>query len=233
MNHESIARKIRALLTLAENSGATEDEAIKATAKAKELMDKYQIDLGEAELLKDGFANKRQTHATRLKNRISQSLAGSISRLTDTRNILIPNGPGKFRSIERVGLKTDVMLAEYFDEMLTKFVIRNSEIHKKSPKAIYESYQWGVIFGIRDKIDQVIAERKTVKGLSGKNELVPIDKSALVEKEFNRLYPHTERVSKQCFNTDKEAFEQGEATGRGVHLSEPVSGNKTAPLQIN
>ncbi len=231
--HEDIARKIRALLAKAEDSAATEGEAVAASQKAKELMDKYQISMGEAELLEDGFENKRFTAETREQNFISQGLAPYIALFTETKCILIPNGAGKFRSIQRIGLKTDVMLAEYFSEVLTNFVIRNAKKYSHLGKVTYESHRTGLIFGINDKIKEVVAQRKEAIKTSGKNELVAIDKNALVSNEFAKLYGGRIGRVRKSYNTgDAEAYHNGKSIGRKVNLSEPVSSNSKPVDQI-
>ena len=53
---QEIAAKVRALLAKTVDKGCTEQEAVAAASKAKELMDRYQVDLSEAELEEDGFA---------------------------------------------------------------------------------------------------------------------------------------------------------------------------------
>ena len=49
---DKMAHKIRALMAKAEDSAATEAEAVAAAEKAKELLDKYQLDLGAVQLIK-------------------------------------------------------------------------------------------------------------------------------------------------------------------------------------
>lgn len=43
---QAIAARIRALLAKTTENGATDAEAMSAAEKARELMDRYQIDLG-------------------------------------------------------------------------------------------------------------------------------------------------------------------------------------------
>ena len=51
---EKVATIVEALLAKTTENGATEAEAMAAAAKARELMDRHQLDLGEVGMAKEG-----------------------------------------------------------------------------------------------------------------------------------------------------------------------------------
>lgn len=80
---EKIAARICALLSKTTDNGCSEDEAIAAALKAKQLMDKYEIDLSEAELLADGYEQVDMEQPRSESWMIQDIMIGGIAEFTE------------------------------------------------------------------------------------------------------------------------------------------------------
>jgi hypothetical protein len=77
---QEIAAKVRALLAKTVDQGCTEQEAIAAAAKAKELMDRYQVDLSEIELEEEGFVQDYAEGPEQRKLNVQDLIGWDIAR---------------------------------------------------------------------------------------------------------------------------------------------------------
>jgi hypothetical protein len=57
-DREKLLARIKALFSNTTGAGATEAEELAAAEKARELIEKYQVDMGAEELKKEGFIQK-------------------------------------------------------------------------------------------------------------------------------------------------------------------------------
>lgn len=111
---QSIAAKIQALLARTTQSGCTEAEALAAANKAKELLDKYQLDVGELGLREEGVTTREwpsdPTGAT-------VGLGNAIAKFTGTRAVR-----PKQSAVAFIGIRSDVDFAEWLCVSLETFV---------------------------------------------------------------------------------------------------------------
>ena len=61
-DREKLLARIKALFSKTTEAGATEAEELAATEKARELIEKYQLDMGAEELKREGFVKKKHRH---------------------------------------------------------------------------------------------------------------------------------------------------------------------------
>src|SRR5665213_2744386 len=80
---KSIAARVRALLAKTTDAGCSESEALAAAAKARELMDKYQLSMTETELESEGASQSSTQSETAQQFRIQRDLAMKIAKFTD------------------------------------------------------------------------------------------------------------------------------------------------------
>lgn len=114
-NKKSIAFKIKALLAKTTQAGCSEAEAMMAAHKAKELLDKYQIDLSELDLREEGTSETEVQMSA-----ISRDLSGSVAAYCEVKSW---RSQGKHHYL---GLKSDVFFAEWLLLALTSFVQRKT-----------------------------------------------------------------------------------------------------------
>lgn len=219
---EAMARKIRALLAKAEDSAATEAEAMSAANKAKELLDKYQLDIGAVGLMEEGFDELRASSETKESARIQKIIGFWVGKYTDTIGLSMGQGRGKPSVGTYFGLKSDVIFAVWLAQSLEKYVLRNSEPFKCFGKDYYKSYRDGVCLGIIDKIQEAIKERDCKKSAGCGTDLVPIDKEAIVSHEANERLNLGGHAHIGVGNIDSFALTQGHKIGEKASLSEPI-----------
>jgi Protein of unknown function (DUF2786) len=99
--------RIKALFSKTTKSGATEAEELAAAEKARELIEKYQLDMGAEELRKEGFVTKaidmEIAHFT-----FARRILHAINKFCEVKSWYITLGG---RTVEAFGLASDVELA--------------------------------------------------------------------------------------------------------------------------
>src|SRR5262249_9194530 len=128
-DHDKLLARIKALFAKTTEAGCTEAEALTAVAKARELIEKHQIDLGAEELKKEGFDQ--------------QNIDMDKTRLAFARRIL--HGIEKFCEVKTwlclgdivvIGLRSDAEFAEYLINSLTTFAIAGADLHMATERKI-------------------------------------------------------------------------------------------------
>jgi hypothetical protein len=255
IQRDKIAHKIRALMAKAEDDAATEAEALAAAEKAKELLDKYQLDLGSVALVKEGFQHLRASDLSDESTHIHDSLAYFISQYTDTIAWHANNGPNTPSECRYFGLKSDVTFAVWLAQSLEKFVRRKAEPQKQHGEAYYVSYRDGLINGINIKLQSAIhkAKRKRprvadVDGADLSDEeryrppenaplneglsMEPLDKVGIVRTEAQKRFRFTGEKKSQTENSNLGAFLSGRAEGKTANINEPLSDNQSEHLPL-
>lgn len=222
-NLQSISTRIRALLAKASDAGVTEHEALAFAAKARELMDRYQLDLTDLELREEGTA---RVQSPMRDPDIGTILVNPISRYCDCKGWTA----SRRGHVEFFGLRSDADLASWLWIALRSFV----EI---------ETLNWSLAEGgtRQDVLDfshacaRRIAERLRAakpapSGARGQALLVV--KNQLVTEEFAKLNLHLGQRSATA-TRPSEAAAAGYATGARASFGRPighrVAGRLAAP----
>jgi Protein of unknown function (DUF2786) len=125
---EKLLDKVKALLSKTVENGCTEQEALAALAKARAMMDAYEIDDAELKLTKEeGAVFRREPPGTRDPHGIKRQLATSVARFCgckawrDTRKEGAP--------LVFCGIQSDAQLATWLLDHLAGFVQRELANH--------------------------------------------------------------------------------------------------------
>lgn len=144
INRSKVAAKIRALLGKTVDNGATEEEALTAALKARELMDRYGINVSEAELLEEGFDGQDSSSDDPERILIQKTLGYGVSLFTETHVWIAKREQSdcavqhdlfggkradyyssrKYNTLHFFGLQSDVVFAVWLIQMLETFVKR-------------------------------------------------------------------------------------------------------------
>lgn len=235
IDKENMAKKIRSLLSLADDPSATEAEALNAAQKAKALLDKYQMELGAVELLEEGFVEEvSNTH--RMESwQIHELLAGSIAKYTETKSFNSGLPRSKIRQCVFFGLKSDVAFAIWLSQALELFILRQAA-ELKHNKRQYKWRKLGLIDGIAARIDELVQQREQERrqnAPAGGNSLVSLDKLGLVSTELNRIHD-IGPARKRRMRTDdfaQDAYQTGQDSAKNAPLNKPIEEEKER-LQI-
>lgn len=225
------AAKIKALLSKTIENGATEDEAIAAAMKARELMDKYDIDLTTLDMKAEGFETLiNQYFAVSPEHRAATAIAVAVAAYTDTKVY----GTNNRSAIAYFGLKSDVAFATWLETTLVGFVVRNAEVYIKEWKAqqfvpnsgATKTERLSFIMGcsariakrLRDEADK----RRESKG-TGSMALVVRDKAQVVTEEWAKLNMKLGKAAGQKVRLSNSGWDSGARTGDEARWDKPVN----------
>jgi Protein of unknown function (DUF2786) len=240
-DREKLLARIKALYSKTTGAGATEAEELAAAEKARELIEKYQLDMGAEELKKEGFVQK--------------TIDMEPSRFAFARRIL--QGTEKFcevkcwymtsRQVVAFGLRSDVELAAYLIESLTTFTLAGADLHIATERKMaialgtpmtsaqsrqaYHSYLIGCANRINVRLREMTAERGAQTAKPGSyGALITLDKPALIEAEMDRCGIHLCTGSALTGASNGGSFDAGSAHGAKASFGRPVGGGRIAGL---
>jgi hypothetical protein len=240
-----IANKIKALMAKTEDSAATEAEAVAAAEKARELLDKYQLDLGTLDLTHDGFSQLSTTVQSAESAHIHDALAFLIADYTDTLAFHIPETEERPSECRYFGLESDVYFALWLSQSLENFILRRSKEVEHLGRAYYLSFRDGIINGVNSKLHSAIQLRN--KSLGSENsshsshssamakskqddvkDADQFDKKSYVLTEAQQRFklPEKEPKANKSNNRNLGAFLIGRAEGKTASLAEPIGDDR-------
>lgn len=234
-NEKHLAR-IKALFSKTTKAGATEAEELAAAEKARELIEKYQIDLGAEELKKEGFIEKRIQMERR-----TFAFARRILRGIDAFcEVSCYSWKYQGQQVAAFGLLSDAEFAAYLIENLTSFGIAGADIYiaveRKTAIALgtpmtaaqvsnaYRSYLIGVADRITMRLLDLARQRQTGAGSGSNRALISLDKPALVKAEMERLGIRLHGARSSVRVSDLDLFSAGSAHGAKASFGRPVEG---------
>jgi hypothetical protein len=234
-SRSEVAARIRALLAKTVDKGCTEQEAMAAAAKAKELMDKYQLDLSEAELEEEGFVRSTADRAERRRFNVQEWIAGAVAAYTDTkcwRTISEIGYRSKYRYVF-FGLKSDVEFANWLLKALEAFTWQkadeygiasgNSDYHSKRDFAMACANR----ISARLRAEAEARKTKNTARASTGKSLVVV-KHQLIEHEFNKLGLRLRGGSSRSYSGYgvEGSSAAGRAAGDHATFGRPMNGGR-------
>jgi len=221
-----ILSKIRKLLALAESPNVHEAEA--AMARARTLMDRYELDLG---LRDHDFCYNWIGEPIGQRSAIRRSVASLLVTFFGVELVWIPSqlihSDKKVWIMEICGTRTNLEIAGYvFDYMMNELQFlwlshqrRHPLLKGKSPK---RDFQLGVMRGLREKLSKEEGEPQS----SGTRELVLIKQEKLKEFYHDR-HPNLSRG--RAFTVRHSAsFMAGLAEGRNLDIHRGIKAGEKA-----
>lgn len=192
MADQKIIDRIRALLAKTTENGCTEGEAMAAMEKARELMDRYQLDLGAVGIEEEGviraFAQRKAYRHMQIKDRI----ANAIASFCDCKVWLDRDAN---RQITFLGLRSDAQFATWLLDSLDGFI--RMSVAEYMVRAGFSmptrSRRWqaekafilGAVTRISERLDKLTADRRRHAASDGRSLVVV--KNQLVNKAMNEL----------------------------------------------
>lgn len=230
--------KIQKLMNLAEKS-SNENEAASALAKARSLMDKYeltQIDILEVDGVKKEFMEGRATRTFAACPKHIDILAVAVATFNDcqaVRNGEIVNYKKKEHDAKKYGyyiifrgLKTDVEMA--LDMMARLMTVINDLCDKylieighegKYPVGIGSKFKYGCASGICNKLKEFQKERDLLTTSAGTG--LVLAKGNMVAEYFGNVKYGKSKVKMDSEQIDH--FREGKARGQRVEVVKSVT----------
>ena len=234
-----IIRKIKMLFALA-NNNPNENEAQLALSKAKELLQKYNIDESKLdfEYLQTEYSEsniiERETgiiYNNRLP-RYKDTLAAWIANIFDCQSVREwPYYKGETQyTIVYIGFPLDVEIAIWALDFTLNFVEkRTKEIRKeykrrglRTPKNFKLSYTFGFIESAQDKFD-ILKKYKNKNETINTTTLPVIKENAIQEYLNNKL--GVIGTPKLKTKVDVNTYNKGLHDGKNFTINQPVTGN--------
>lgn len=226
---EKVAARIKALLEKTVENGCSEGEAIAAAMKARELADKYQIDLSAADLeAEGGLHGICDPHLGRMVN-VQKFMGNGIADFTDTKcwygecNIAEDGEPPEFdKRLQFVGLASDVDFAFWLVITLEDFVWAQADRFGGNGRE-RKDFAIGCASRISERLREEAAKRKADASNDSRNALVVV-KNALVESTFKELGIKLRNGTSRSRIGSRNAFAAGKQAGNKANFGRPVNG---------
>ena len=230
MDKKDIARKLRALRERTTENGCTEEEAYAAAAMALKLQTKYNLSMSDIEIGVErcllGFVE-----TGRLRHHEAQYTLHGIKVFTDTICYLDNCPTGKM--ICFFGQPEDVELAKYLTKMIKGAMDQELAVYKARCKMIGEptgrrqshSFLLGMARRVSSRLQDMKREaNRETKQTTGR-DLVLV-KGTAVQAAFDKDLPFKLGRGRSTYttNSDRGAYQDGQAAGSRVNLNRPIGG---------
>jgi hypothetical protein len=228
MSRSSILEKVKALHAKTKANGATEHEELAALAKARALMDAYDIPESElAELRDEEAVGHSEPPDTLDPHRLKWQLSEGIQPFC---NVLIYHSRKK-NGLSVIGLRSDVDYALYLLDHLSDFIIRQLYAHlitslaPPSERRIkIRSFTTEACQRLNERMSELVEQSKTARTSNGR-ELAVIQDAAI--KDYlvkHNLRLHACSGGPTSTNYDAEAGAAGRPAGDRASFGRPVTG---------
>ena len=238
-DRDKLLVRIKALFSKTTEAGATEAEELAAAEKARELIRKYQIDLGSEELKKEGFVEKAIVMEP-TGFAFGRRILGGVEKFCEVKSWLVIFG--SHREIVVFGLASDVELAAYLVDSLITFSLAGADVHiaveRKMAIALgtpmtaaqsreaHRSYLVGCANRISARLRELAQERGSTAKPGSYGALITLDKLALIKAEMERLNIKLSCGSGLTGASDDGSFVAGSAHGAKASFGRPIGSSR-------
>lgn len=246
-NH--IVEKIRHLLTLASNAGATEAEAQAAASAAHTLMLKYNIELQEK--------NEELGYTVRFLGDITGRIQGYMSELANLlskyyfveiiwMSVTDPRTKKKGHELEVSGTEENVEVADYVYEFISRAAVGSWEKKMKDPAfKLYLHQEYAKSFGRSTALQSIqgftVSARSNfllgfVQGFKDQLKQAEIKETSAglvvrkdihLEEFYHTRHPHIRKMSGGGAHYNPNIRGQGFAEGKALRLPPAAKAGKT------
>lgn len=224
--NNALRARIRALLNKTTMNNCTEAEAMSAAAKARELMDKYQLELDDLAEVEPFTTETIDWRAAR-KYDFKAGIAMRVAQYCDCRV-----WTSKYeRKISFFGRESDAMFATWLMEALTDFVARGwvdyqlGFIFDEDYACSMEDFYYGAANRICKRLHELTQARLAAHG--GTENALVVNRKALVDAAFRKLGLALSASRKTSFRSrDQASMAAGHARGESAGFNRPVNGGR-------
>jgi hypothetical protein len=243
-----IAKKIKALMAKTVQAGCTESEAMAAADLAQRLINEYQINLSEAELMEEGFSNLELPWVSERQQFIEDRLATAIAAFTGCKAFRFIGKPsqgqgkqskkGNYKLIF-IGLKSDIAFASWLLNSLFSFAENEGDKHAinechgysaQQKREAWRAFVEGACDRIRSRLRQL---KQAAQQTSNGRSLMLIDKQALIAQHIkDQGFKITDGKKVTTKLNNNESFYAGYKRGADAGLNRPIEANDNRTLAI-
>jgi hypothetical protein len=228
---EKLLDKVRALLNKTREQGCTEYEELAALAKARAMIDAYEISEDELKLAKEeGAAIYDEPPGTHDPHSIKFFLSGAVAKFCECdvwRN--------RDKTLTFCGAQSDIQWATWLLDHLTYFVQEELANHLmtdisegRDRKTVIYSFIRGCTGRISARLNELVEQSKVQMVSTNSRELVVVKKHA-IEAKIAELGLKFRRSSSNR-NMDPGAHRAGRAAGDRASFGRPVTSGGASRL---
>lgn len=228
MQRKDVAARIRALLAKTVDKGCSEHEAMSAALKARELLERYQLELSDVELEAEGVIQDTAERAEQRKINVQWEIGGAVADFCEVRVWYQSSPDGGKRICTFHGLRSDVDFARWLVKALETFVWQQADayaLHEPGRSARRE-FVLSCCERIRERLQlETDLRRLRSATVPTTGRSVAVSKKGIVEREFQKL-----RIRIRggggfgCCGGGSDAAAAGRAAGGRAGFGRPVNG---------
>jgi hypothetical protein len=232
-NRDSLLDKIRALLSKTTANGCTEEEYLSALAKARGLMDAYEVTAADLQLAKEeGAIFRKEPPGTNDPHSIKSNLCTAVALFTDCRAWREHRDKG--RALVFCGLVADVRyatwlldhLANFVKSELAEFLMRDHRIGGER-RAVINGFVLGIAGRISDRLNELCKPAASVKPTANNNALIVV-KQAAIKAKLDEAGIHLRSGGRSRRIYDETSHAAGRSAGDRATFGRPVTGQAAA-----
>lgn len=217
---DALIGRIRALMALTEENGASEAEAMSAAAKASELMARYGLGADAVDL---GAADCAQVECEGGGSDLDR-IASAVAAFAEVR-LWRSEAAGRPPRLTFFGLVEDVQMAGYVFAVCRRAIETEtareadhlSLLRREVREKRLRSFRDGMAHGISEALRRIGERRRADLRKSTGRDLVPV-KAARVNEEFERLGLHLDSRRLVRRDAAPRDFERGRSAGEAVRI---------------
>lgn len=229
---EKRLEKIRKLLNLA--SSSNENEASLAMSRVREIYARYNLE--KSSVTSDEFyhayikTNRKRLHT--YEQKIMSILVNHYMVEVIVGSAYCPQQQTRLRTIELIGRKENVLMAEYVFEFLKNYIFTKAHEKKKQegvfPASIAKAYHLGLLTGFDEKLTQQIELKENV---DVKQSLAVFSKDPQIKQYIAKIHPRLVSVASQARLKNKDVFDTGRREGQNLTIHRPIENYGSKKLQ--
>jgi Protein of unknown function (DUF2786) len=230
---EDQLNKIRALMAKTVENGCTEEEALAALAKARAMMDVYEISDDELALTKEETAIlRREPPDSKDPHRIKNLLVQAVAPFCGCQA-----WRDRDRTLTFCGLRADVQFATWLLDTLTAFVEAELVEHLMSTLAegrhrreVIRGFVTGCTGRITERLNELRQKSKAAVTTSNAKALV-VAKDAAIKAKMEEEGIYLRKCGGSTGAIDNSSYQAGSTAGNRASFGRPVSG-RNATLRL-
>jgi Protein of unknown function (DUF2786) len=249
MDRERVLRRLRSLLAITTEAGATEHEPLTAAEKARAMMDRYRLTMSDLEIEQEGTIDEYVERPNRIESAAADLTWVAINRYCGTEHYYHTRRNEirvRVRYAVVLGLKADVPMAVYLYKMICSAIARGTnDFHTTTTyrqatekRVATKAFQEAMALRIDKRLFEMARKEESVAKTGSGTDLVVI-KTALVKAAYDAIFPphvgakktRPSRVKPQPFTDEQwDAWRAGQTAGDRVNLNRPLTATKTDVL---
>ena len=231
MSREKLLQRIKHMMQITEERGATEAEALVATRKIGELLEKYNLSMNEVEI-RDTTCIMGEVTVGKARAHPVISVASAIASFV---GVKLWKSKGHNIKVVFFGLPHDVEVATYFIVLCQNSMESEWALFKKSVSyakesathngnSIRTSFMHGMADRLSGRIDEMNQEVVQTRDKQAESTALVLVKNQTIDQDFKGLNINL-RSSRSSFTVRSDsAFHSGMAAANSVGLNRGING---------